>query len=118
MHPTPNPPSSGSEPSPRSYGTAVALSAVLGWIGAQHFYLGRPGLAFLDFALTVGWIVSFVLGYGLLGSLLLAIDFGHALLVTIQLLVGSFRDGRGRIVCYPGQKLGSPLLNHEMRSSS
>ncbi len=118
MPPSPQPQGPGPEPSPKNYGVAVALSAVLGWMGAQHFYLGRPGLAFLDFALTLGWIVSFALGHWQMGSLLLVIDVGHALLVTIQLLVGSFRDGQGRIVCYPGQKLGSPFLNHEMRSST
>jgi hypothetical protein len=29
----------------------------------------------------------------------------HALVVTIVLFTGNFRDGEGRIVCYPGQKL-------------
>jgi hypothetical protein len=37
--------------------------------------------------------------------LLLVADFGHSLTTTILLLTGNFRDGEGRLVCYPGQKL-------------
>jgi TM2 domain-containing membrane protein YozV len=93
--------------SPKSYGVAVVLSSVLGFVGAQHFYLGRPWTALLDVSLAVGWIVAFVLGQNVLGAVLLVADFGHGLVVTIQLLTGSFHDGRGRIVCYPGQRLRS-----------
>ena len=39
------------------------------------------------------------------GVALLLLDVGHAFVVTIQLLTGSFRDGAGRLVTYPGQRL-------------
>ena len=105
----------GLEASPKSYGRAVALSAVLGFAGVQHLYLGRPGLFFLDLGLSFGWLVCFAIGETALGVTLLLADVLHALIVTIQLLTGTFRDGRGRIVCYPGQKLGTERLNYEMR---
>ncbi len=91
--------------SEKSYGTAVALSAVFGFLGIQHFYLGRLGEGLLDLGLSVGWLVCFVWGSAGLGVLLLALDFGHSTVVTILLLTGNFRDGQGRRVCYPGQKL-------------
>ena len=90
----------------RSYATAVALSATLGFAGAQHFYLGRAGEGLLDLGLSVGWICSFAAGQVLLGVAFLAADLLHAFAVTILLLTGNFKDGDGCVVCYPGQKLG------------
>ena len=107
----------GLRASPKSYGTAVALSSVLGFIGIQHLYLGRFGLFLLDLCLSLGWFLCFVMGEPLLGVALLMADVGHALMVTIQLLTGSFRDGQGRIVCYPGQKLRPAITNHTMRET-
>jgi TM2 domain-containing membrane protein YozV len=96
------------EPSPKSYATAVSLSAVFGFVGVQHFYLGRIGEGLVDVALSIGWIVCFAAGDALLGTLLLLLDFGHSFVVTIMLLTGSFKDGSGRTVRYPGQKLNTP----------
>jgi TM2 domain-containing membrane protein YozV len=93
------------QPSPKSYATAVSLSAVFGLLGIQHFYLGRIGEGLIDLGLTIGWIWSFAAGAPLLGVLLLLADAAHALIVTIMLLTGNFKDGDGRVVCYPGQKL-------------
>ncbi len=92
-------------PSSRSYAKAVILSAVFGFVGVQHFYLRRWGEGLLDLGLTFGWIGAFATGHVLWGVVLLVIDGAHALTVTIALLTGSFRDGSGRLVCYPGQKL-------------
>jgi TM2 domain-containing membrane protein YozV len=91
--------------SPKSYAAAVALSSCLGWVGIHHFYLGRWAEGILDVGLSVGWVVSFVSGEWLWGVLFLAADFGHALFATIWLLTGNCRDGEGRRVCFPGQKL-------------
>jgi hypothetical protein len=93
------------QPSPRSYATAVALSAVFGFLGVQHFYLGRWGEGLLDLALSAAWVGCFATGEMLYGAAFLLADLAHSLVVTIQLLTGNFRDGRGRVVCYPGQKL-------------
>jgi TM2 domain-containing membrane protein YozV len=92
-------------PSAKSYAHAVILSSLFGWLGVQHFYLGRWGEGLIDVSLTLGWIVAFASGEILLGVGFLAADVGHQLWVTIALLTGSFRDGEGRRVCYPGQQL-------------
>jgi hypothetical protein len=103
--------------SPKSYGTAVSLSAVFGFLGIQHFYLGRWGEGVLDLALSFAWFACFVLGEPLLGLVFLGADCIHAFIVTIMLLTGNFRDGDGRIVAYPGQRLGMPHSNQDMRRS-
>jgi len=94
-------------PSTRSYGTAVVLSSVVGFVGGHHFYLGRWAEGVLDAGLTVAWVVCFALDQIVLGVLFVVADFGHALVVTILLLTGKFRDGEGRLVCYPGQPVRS-----------
>jgi TM2 domain-containing membrane protein YozV len=101
----PSAPSGAEIPSEKDFGTAVSLSAVFGFLGIQHFYLGRWGECLLDLGLSLGWIYSFASGRPILGMLFLIADFGHALAVTIQLFTGNYRDGEGRLVCYPGQKL-------------
>lgn len=93
------------QPSRRKYSTAVVLSAVSGFAGVQHFYLGRFGEGILDLGLTAAWIYCFATTQFLLGVVFLIADFVHALTVTIMLLTGNFRDGDGNVVCYPGQKL-------------
>jgi len=92
-------------PSEKRYSTAVILSAVFGFVGIQHFYLGRLAEGLLDLGLTAAWVYCFGTGRVLLGVLFLIADVVHALTVTIMLLTGNFRDGDGHVVCYPGQKL-------------
>jgi TM2 domain-containing membrane protein YozV len=92
-------------PSEKSYGIAVSLSAVFGVVGIQHFYLGRWFEAILDLGLAIATVTLFLVGEPLWALLVGAIDALHTFIVTIMLLTGSFRDGRGRLVCYPGQKL-------------
>jgi TM2 domain-containing membrane protein YozV len=93
------------QPSSKSYATAVSLSAVFGFVGVQHFYLGRLGEGLVDVGLTIGWIWSLAVGEVFLAVVLILLDFAHSMTVTIMLLTGTFRDGEGYIVCYPGQKL-------------
>ncbi len=93
--------------SDRSYAKAVILSSVFGFVGVQHFYLRRWAEGLLDVALTAGWLWCFATGRAIWGVVFLAADCAHALFVTIALLTGNFRDGSGRLVCYPGQKLES-----------
>ena len=96
-------------PSDKSYAKAVALSGIFGVFGLQHFYLGRHLSGLLDVGLSVAWIYCFATGRVGLGLLFAALDFSHALAVTILLLTGNFRDGEGHRVCYPGQRLGPQL---------
>jgi hypothetical protein len=104
--------------SPKSYARAVVLSGVLGFIGLQHFYLGRIEEGLIDVGLTIAWIYCFATGLVAWGLLFLACDFGHSLIVTVMLLTGNFRDSHGQIVAYPGQRLtGIHTKNQEMRRS-
>ena len=99
-------------------GYAVVLSGVLGFIGLQHFYLGRIAEGLIDVGLTLAWIYCFATGLAGWGLLFLVCDFGHSLTVTFLLLTGKFRDSQGRIVAYPGQKLaGIDTQNQELRRS-
>ena len=84
---------------------AACLSGVFGIIGIQHFYLGRYVEGCADIGLTIGAATFFLRGQLLEAGLLFAVDCLHTLVVTIMLLTGSFKDGSGKLVCYPGQKL-------------
>ena len=93
------------QPSDKSYTIAVCLSAIFGVVGIQHFYLGRYIEATIDLVLFVATIYLFVTGQIVLAIIVGAVDAIHTFIVTIMLLTGSFRDGSGRLVLYPGQKL-------------
>jgi len=95
------------EPSEKSYTIAVCLSAIFGVVGIQHFYLGRWVEATIDISLFFATIYFFLQGQFALGFLFGAADALHTFIVTIMLLTGSFRDGHGRLVMYPGQKIRS-----------
>lgn len=94
--------------SSKSYPLAVILSGIFGIFGIHHFYCGRITHGLFDLSLS---LVGFFLIYSssgtliLLGVLLLAIDVLHTIIVTFMLLVGSYKDGQGKIITYPGQKL-------------
>jgi TM2 domain-containing membrane protein YozV len=91
--------------SKKSYAVAVCLSAIFGIIGVQHFYLGRHLMGILDVSLSIATFYCFLTGHLLYAGVFFLLDFGHSLVVTIQLLTGSYEDGDGHIVCYPGQVL-------------
>jgi len=81
------------------------MSAIFGIVGFQHFYLGRYIEGTIDFGLFILAIYLYVNGELLLGFAVFAIDSIHTFIVTIMLLTGSFKDGSGKLVCYPGQKI-------------
>jgi TM2 domain-containing membrane protein YozV len=90
--------------SEKNYVTAVVLSGVFGVLGVQHFYLGRIAMGLLDLALSLLFVIFLFLGHWLWIVFFLA-DVIHTYAVTYLLLVGKFRDGEGRLVTYPGQKI-------------
>ena len=114
----------GFTPSSKSYGAAVCLCAIFGLLGIHHFYLGRILHGIIDLSMTIGAIALIftgqvqlyegsgtgggllMAGYGLLmaGYGLLIIDAIHTFTITILLLIGKYRDGRGFVVAYPGQR--------------
>ena len=67
------------QPSQKKYATAVILSAMFGFVGIQHFYLGRLGRASLDLGLTAAWICCFATAQMQLGAAFLIADGVHAL---------------------------------------
>ncbi|MFV0322492.1 MAG: NINE protein [Alphaproteobacteria bacterium] len=96
--------------SDKSYGTAVALSAVFGIVGIHHFYLGNIlhglfdlGLFILSVSLYAYSIANFEPSYMIWAGLFFLVDAIHTIFVTIKLLIGAERDGQGKIVAYPGQ---------------
>jgi TM2 domain-containing membrane protein YozV len=74
-------------------------------MGIHHFYLGRYIEGLIDLSLFIATIYFYINGH-----LFWAIAFGivdgiHTFIITIMLLTGSFKDGEGKYVCYPGQRL-------------
>ncbi len=92
-------------PSEKNYITAVSLSAIFGVLGVHHFYLGRILEGFFDLGLAVLTIMLYVTGHPGLAMLVFMVDTLHTFIVTIMLLTGSIKDGQGRLVCYPVQRL-------------
>ncbi len=91
--------------SEKSYTIAVCLSAIFGMLGVQHFYMERWIEAILDLGMFFLAIYLFFVGEPVYAFIAFAIDGIHTFIVTIMLLTGSFRDGSGKLICYPGQKL-------------
>ncbi len=98
--------------SPKSYAVAVCLSGIFGVLGIQHFYLGRYLHGLADVGLTIAFVACLVGGAVTedvallsLGFALLLADVVHTLVSTIMILTGNFRDGEGRLLCYPGQQV-------------
>ena len=93
------------EPSDKSYAVAVSLSAIFGVVGIHHLYLGRYLEFAIDFTLLALTIYFYFSGELLFAIICGAIDGIHTFVITIMLLTGSFKDGKGKLVCYPGQRL-------------
>ena len=93
------------EPSEKSYTVAVCLSAIFGVVGVHHFYLGRYLEGAIDFSLCIATLYFFFTGHIWLGLFFGVVDGLHTFVITIMLLIGAFKDGDGRTVCYPGQRL-------------
>lgn len=91
--------------SEKSYVVAVSISAVFGVFGIHHFYLGRYLEGIFDLALSI-CAVYFIFQENMpMAVLAIALDSIHTLIITIMLLTGTFKDGKGHYVCYPGQIL-------------
>ncbi len=103
--PTPRYSEGHETPSGESYATGGIPSSMLGFLGIQPFNLGRIAEGVVDLGLSIGWMTCLAMGEPLWAILLGVVDFGHSFVVTIQLFTGNFRDGEGRRVPYPGQKL-------------
>ncbi len=103
--PTPSSVSPNSCVSPKSYVVAVSLSAVFGVIGIHHLYLRRYLEFLFDFSLLALTIYCYFAGEILWAIGFAVVDGLHTFIITILLLTGSFKDGDGKLVCYPGQRI-------------
>ena len=92
-------------PSPKSYVIAVCLSAIFGVVGIQHFYMGRIVEGIIDFGMVILALFLFATGHEGWAIGVFIVDSIHTFVVTVMLLTGTFKDGQGRVICYPGQKL-------------
>lgn len=93
------------QPSEKSYAVAVSLSAIFGVMGIHHFYLGRYIEGIIDFSLMLATLYFYFTGQIGWAILFFVVDGLHTFVITIMLLTGSFKDGKGHTVCYPGQKI-------------
>lgn len=91
--------------SDKKYTIAVILSGIFGVIGIHHFYVERWGMGILDFGLFLGTVFFFISGDLLIAYGLLTIDIIHTVIVTYLLLTGQYRDGKGKLITYPGQNI-------------
>lgn len=87
----------------------MCLAGVFGLLGIHHFYLERWLHGVVDLVLTFVAIYLLVINEDLLGLGVLVIDLIHTLIIMTMLLIGTYRDGQGRVVTYPGQDLGGSL---------
>ena len=92
-------------PSDKNYIVAVCLSAIFGVLGIHHFYLGRYIEGIIDLSMAILAFYLYINGLVLWAALVFIIDSLHTFIITILLLTGSFKDGKGFYICYPGQKL-------------
>jgi TM2 domain-containing membrane protein YozV len=93
------------QPSEKSYAVAVCLSAIFGVMGIHHFYIGRYLEGVIDFSLFVATLYFYFTGQWFWAVLFFVVDGLHTFIITIMLLTGTFKDGEGNIICYPGQRL-------------
>jgi hypothetical protein len=92
-------------PSSKSYAVAVVLAGIFGVVGAHHIYLQRWAEFFIDFSLFCLTLYFYLQGQWVFALLCGAADAIHTLVITIMLLTGTFKDGNGHTVCYPGQRI-------------
>jgi TM2 domain-containing membrane protein YozV len=94
--------------SDKKYAIAVILSGIFGVLGIHHFYCGRIAHGAFDLALAIvgiGLMQSDDLTLFMIGLGLFIVDVIHTVVVTYILLVGNYKDGQGKLITYPGQKI-------------
>ena len=84
----------------KSYVVSVCLVGVFGTLGVHHFYLGRWIHGTFDLALVV-ITVGFLFIFWPLSVVTLILDVIHTVYFAYKLIVGEYRDGKGRFVSIP-----------------
>ena len=88
------------EKSSKSYVVSVCLAGIFGTLGVHHFYLSRWLHGTFDLALAV-LTVSFLFIFWQLSVVTLIVDVTHTVYFMYKLIVGEYKDGKGRLVCIP-----------------
>jgi TM2 domain-containing membrane protein YozV len=86
--------------SKKSYIISVCLSGIFGVVGIHHFYVERWMHGLFDFSLFVIFIYLISNG-NYFGFLVLLIDCIHTVYVTYKLIIGEYKDGKGKFICIP-----------------
>ncbi len=85
--------------SSKKYGVAVGLCGVFGMLGIHHFYIGNILHGIFDLSLLfIGIVLLSTSEYEGLGTLLLAIDFIHTVVVFFRLITEKQKDGYGKVI--------------------
>ena len=93
------------EVSDKKYVTAVILSGVFGVMGIHHFYVERWGMGIFDFGLFIAFFYFWLQADYVFAIPVLLVDLVHTVFVTYLLFVGKYKDGSGKLIVYPGQKI-------------
>ncbi len=91
--------------SDKKYTTAVIISGIFGVIGIHHFYVERWAVGFFDLGLFIATMYFYFTDQFVIAGILFTVDLIHTIIVTYLLLVGQYRDGEGKLIIYPGQKI-------------
>jgi len=98
--------------SSKSWVVAAVLAGTFGIAGIHHFYVGRILHGIFDLSLSVTGFVLIFYGaqddvansYVILGILFLIGDYVHTIYFMYKLIISEYRDGKGLLIKYPGQK--------------
>ena len=86
--------------SKKSYVAAVSLAAIFGTVGIHHFYLGRWAHGLFDLSMMAIGVSLLIIGE-LVGLLIILIDVVHTVYFTFKLIIGEYKDGKGRLIAIP-----------------
>ena len=95
------------ETSEKSFVLSVILAGVFGILGVHHFYVGRIFHGLFDLSLSIAGFSLLVIGlaeprgfYVAAGVVVLLVDYVHSLYFIYRLIVGTYVDGRGRLISF------------------
>ena len=84
--------------SSKSYGVAVSLCGVFGFVGIHHFYIGNHLHGIFDLSLLILGVYFLISGPEGLGISLLIIDIIHTFFVFYKLITEKQKDGSGKLI--------------------
>jgi TM2 domain-containing membrane protein YozV len=93
--------------SDKSFVLSVVLAGVFRILGVHHFYVGRISHGLFDLSLSIVGFSLLMLGfieprdsYVAIGVLILLGDYMHSAYFIYRLIVGTYSDGKGRLISF------------------